>query len=57
MKTRIRDKEFLEGELRYELASGVHTYHNCKCGRKKTRAGRCSLCLEEELARLEAEDE
>lgn len=38
--------------LQYEKAPGVHTYHGCSCGRMKTRAGCCELCLEEERLKI-----
>ena len=39
-------------DMAYELASGVHTYHQCKCGRNATRTGRCIVCLAEDLIEL-----
>lgn len=39
----------LEGLIRYEQAPGVHTFHDCRCGRGLTRAGRCAACLREML--------
>ena len=38
--------------LRYELAPGIHTYHQCPCGRSKTRAGRCWRCWLDEMNAL-----
>ena len=36
----------LIGDLRYELASGIHTYHKCPyCHRYSTRAGKCAVCV------------
>ena len=35
--------------VRYECASGVHTYHGCECGRRATRRGRCALCLLDDM--------
>jgi hypothetical protein len=35
----------LLSDLRYECSTGVHTYHECKCGRSPTRRGTCRLCL------------
>ena len=39
-------------DLAYELADGIHTYHQCKCNRTSTRAGRCIVCLAEDLIEL-----
>lgn len=38
--------------LDYEKAPGIHTYHQCKCGRMGTRRGKCTKCLYEELRKL-----
>jgi len=37
--------------IRHELASGVHTYHACKCG-NSTRSGLCASCRVEELLEM-----
>jgi hypothetical protein len=34
--------------LKYEMAEGIHTYHECKCG-KPTRAVLCFDCLVKEF--------
>ena len=38
-------------DLRYETASGVHTYHAGDCCGRPTRRGVCSTCLFDELER------
>lgn len=36
----------LTTEIRYELAEGVHTRHECPyCKERSTRAGKCFMCL------------
>ncbi len=35
--------------LRYELAIGTHTNHQCDCNRMATRRGKCILCLANDL--------
>jgi len=47
----------LESRIKYEKHKGVHTYHNCPCGRNSTRAGTCWECLEEELKVLTTQAE
>ena len=39
----------LTHDIHHELALGIHTYHNCKCGRGATRRGTCSRCLVDEF--------
>ncbi len=41
-------------QMSYELADGIHTDHQCKCGRNATRRGRCIVCLAEDLVELHA---
>ncbi len=48
-----RTKEWLISEIAYEKHIGIHTYHQCSCGRNQTRAGKCWQCLEEELKQME----
>ncbi|MCK5017562.1 MAG: hypothetical protein KAS32_10885 [Candidatus Peribacteraceae bacterium] len=31
-------------DISYELSTGVHTYHQCKCGRMQCR-NECPYCL------------
>jgi hypothetical protein len=46
--------ELIKYQIKYEQAEGIHTYHQCKCGRMATRAGRCVLCLQEDLIEAES---
>ena len=52
IKERIKQ---LESDLYYEEFPGVHTYTQCSCGRTSTRAGVCTLCLKESIAKLNLE--
>jgi len=47
--------DWAKSELRHELHKGVHTYHQCECGRKACRTNKCVLCWTEEIKRLEDE--
>jgi hypothetical protein len=52
---KLKGKEKLawaEDELRYEQHRGVHTYHNCDCGRMGCRRNMCVKCWEEEIKGL-----
>ena len=40
--------DLLLGDLRHELAPGIHTYHQCNCGRNNARGGLCWQCLIED---------
>jgi len=44
-----RTQRWILSDIKYEKHEGIHTYHLCSCGRKQTRAGKCSLCLREML--------
>jgi len=46
----MRTKEWIESEIRYEQADGIHTYHQCDCGRKSCRSTMCDLCWKELLS-------
>ena len=36
--------------LNYEIDPGLHTYHQCRCGRMQARsANGCALCVVEEM--------
>ncbi len=35
--------------LKYELAPGVHTRHQCECDERPARGSKCFMCLIEEL--------
>lgn len=39
-------------DLAHELADGVHTYHQCDCGRAATRSGKCWMCLMDEMVKI-----
>jgi hypothetical protein len=55
-KKAIKERiEFLEHQIQYNDLPGVHTYTQCSCGRKSCRAGTCSLCMQEEIAKLKSE--
>lgn len=36
-------------ELQHETREGIHTFHQCECGRMATRGGNCVLCWAETL--------
>jgi hypothetical protein len=42
----------LIGDLRYETAIGIHTYHQCDCKRSATRRGRCKCCLLDDMQQV-----
>ena len=35
----------LKAELNRELAPGMHTRHQCSCGKRSCRGNKCFLCL------------
>lgn len=47
MKKEERNK--LIDTIKYEIASGTHTFTMCKCGRSGCRSGKCVYCLLEDL--------
>ena len=49
-KQYIADLNGLLFLLRYETADGVHTYHDCECGRLPTRRGKCTICMTTEFS-------
>lgn len=51
-----RTRRWILSEIQYEESPGVHTYHNCKCGRMRTRAGRCAKCWKDCLEELRNEE-
>ena len=51
----MRTKRWILSEIKYENASGIHTYHKCECGRKKARNVMCSLCWGDYLKAMEGE--
>ena len=52
MKERI---EYLESNIRYNNAPGVHTFSMCPCGRQSSRSGDCNLCMQEQIDKLNNE--
>lgn len=46
---------YLEGNIEYNNAPGVHTYTQCGCGRQSNRVGECNLCLQENIDKLNEE--
>jgi hypothetical protein len=42
----MRTRKWIESEIEYELAIGVHTYHKCECGRKMARSTMLERCVE-----------
>ncbi len=52
----LKGKEKLgwaKSELRHEQAKGIHTYHQCECGRQACRTNKCVLCWKEEIENLQ----
>lgn len=49
-------REHIEWSIRYESSEGVHTYHQCDCGRGFCRREKCLECWREELSKLEKAD-
>ena len=55
-KKAIKERiEYLEGNISYNDAPGVHTYSMCACGRKSSRCGDCNLCIQERIDKLNKE--
>ena len=46
-----REKAFADlGEIYYELAPGIHTYHICPCCEERAARGeKCYVCLMKEI--------
>lgn len=44
--------DWAKSELRHEEHKGIHTFHQCECGRRGCRSNKCVLCWKEEIARL-----
>lgn len=44
-------KDYIQRQIEYEEAEGVHTYTMCDCGRMGCRSSKCAKCWKEELAR------
>lgn len=47
---RMQTKQWIENEIRYEESPGIHTYHQCECGRGVCRSSACVKCWKELLA-------
>lgn len=47
--------EWALSELKYEEATGIHTYTMCNCGRKMCRVNKCVLCWKEDIAKQKEE--
>jgi len=45
----MRTSVWIESEIRYEEHIGIHTYHDCECGRGKCRSNMCATCWRELL--------
>jgi len=53
MMSKREDVYKLIGDLRYQLASGVHTYGKCMtCDEVARGSGLCSMCVTKELGLL-----
>lgn len=39
----------IESEIMYEEHKGIHTYHECDCGRGACRSSMCAKCWREVL--------
>ena len=48
----MQTKQWIESEIAHEQQEGVHTYHQCKCGRQACRSNMCVLCWEEILEEI-----
>lgn len=48
----MQTKKWIDSEIEYELMKGIHTYHQCECGRKMARSYMCSLCWKDVLREL-----
>lgn len=44
-----RTIRYIQSCIDYEEHDGVHTYHQCECGRSRTRSSYCSLCWKDIL--------
>lgn len=47
-----RHSAWIQSEIRFEEARGIHTYHDCPCGRGKCRGAHCAACWREALQEL-----
>ena len=48
----MQTKEWIQSEIDYEQHKGIHTYHQCDCGRKSCRSAMCDLCWKEILKEI-----
>ncbi len=51
----MRTREWIESEIRHESHKGVHTYHQCDCGRGGCRSVMCTQCWKELLKEVKDE--
>jgi len=51
-KTEIQRFQNLIGAIHHELVPGIHTYHECECGKRGTRKGKCPECLLKEYRNI-----
>lgn len=49
-------RKYIEKQIDYELASGVHTYRLCKCKRSNCRSIKCVLCWKDDLKKIDSQD-
>lgn len=49
MKTMRLTKEQILSQIRYESASGQHTFTMCECARQGCRGSKCLRCWKEKL--------
>ena len=47
VKPEHRTRRWIDSEIRYESHQGIHTYHQCECGRGLCRSAMCATCWSE----------
>jgi hypothetical protein len=52
LPSHMRNKPWVSAEIVYEGHKGVHTYHQCECGRGLARNIQCETCWREVLGEL-----
>ena len=50
----MKTTAWIESEIRHEERPGIHTYHDCPCGRGKCRTVQCATCWRELLTQTAA---
>ena len=40
----MQTKMWIKSEIAYEEHKGIHTYHQCDCGKSSCRSNMCSDC-------------